>query len=183
MRLIRYTEDFLLLIIIQEDVPSLFYYNDSHVFGLSVIPKNESNEHDIPTKLQLENRFLVAGTLEEIFILPCKETALRCSHQGITTMNFTYNPAKPATQFETYLKLTFTNQMKRVGLLDEEMAADFNFTQIKYNGRGIHEIISKLESERFILPRDIFLELNTKEDEQITGGKRGFVNEKIYQDE
>ena len=79
MRLIRYTEEFLLLIIIQEDVPSLFYYNDSHVFGLSVIPKNESNEHDIPTKLQLENRLafypiLKIGSwysfIEEIFILP-----------------------------------------------------------------------------------------------------------------
>ena len=28
------------------------------------------------------------------------------------------------------------------------MAADFNFSQIKYSGKGIHEIISTLETNR-----------------------------------
>lgn len=165
---------------IHDDVPSLFYYNECQAFALTVIPKNEDQDLDIPTKLQHETRFLVVGTLDEIFILPCKETALRCSHQGLHTMNFTYNPAKPAAQFETYLKLTFANHLKRQGYIDEELAKTFNFSQINYTGKSIHDIMTHIMSTRFVIPREHFITVNQKEDEKITGGKRGFCNEKCY---
>lgn len=168
---------------VQEDVPSIFYYNDSHVFALTVIPKEIPKDLDIPTKLQMESRFLVAGTLDEIFILPCQASALRCSHQGMHTMSFTYNPAKPDSQFETYVKLTFANELKRRGLIDPEMDATFNFSQINYSGKGIHAIVEEIETNRFIVPRDLFIMINEKEDLVTTGGKRGFANEKIYSEE
>ena len=36
---------------------------------------------------------------------------------------------------------------------------------------------------RFIIPRDHFIKVNQKEDEKITGGKRGFCNERAYKSE
>jgi len=165
---------------IQDDVPSLFYYNECHVFALTVIPKDQETKNmDIPTRLQSEFRFVVAGTLDEIFILPCRETALRCSHQGLHTMSFTYNTTKPDSQFETYIKMTFANELKRVGLVDKELET-FNFNAILYTGPGIHQIIDNLAKSRFIIPRDHFLAVNQQEDEKMTGGKRGFCNEPIY---
>ena len=42
----------------KDDVPSLFYHNESHIFGLTIIPKDESIELlDVPTRLQMESRY------------------------------------------------------------------------------------------------------------------------------
>eukprot|EP00088_Acartia_fossae_P070725 TRINITY_DN9548_c0_g1_i1.p1 TRINITY_DN9548_c0_g1~~TRINITY_DN9548_c0_g1_i1.p1 ORF type:complete len:801 (-),score=234.45 TRINITY_DN9548_c0_g1_i1:366-2438(-) len=166
---------------LHDDVPSLFFYNESLMFGLTVIPKDESLELlDVPTRLQMESRFIIAGTIDGVYVLPCKESAMRCSHTGLHTMQFTYNPAKPESQFETYLKLTFCNELKKAGLIDEAIADSFNFNQIKYFGKSIHEIIDKINKNRFILPREHFMQVNEKEDQKVTGGKRGFTTEAYY---
>ena len=56
------------------------------------------------SQLQHEVRFLVAGTHKKIFLLPCKYTAIRCTHMGMEQQKFTYDPEKPGHQFLTYLK-------------------------------------------------------------------------------
>ena len=83
--------------------PSTYNYNNAHVFSLTIFPKSSTTIMDITTKLQHEVRFLVAGTPKELFLLPCKYTAVRCTHMGMEQNKFTYDPERPADQFKTYM--------------------------------------------------------------------------------
>ena len=124
-----------------------FNHDKGFVFSLTIFQKNTTGL-DVTSKLQREVRFLVAGTPEEIFLLPCKYTAIRCTHMGMEQTKFTYDPTRPDEQFLTYLKLTFANALKKAGLVDNP---DFHFTDLTYNGDGIHEIMTLVESERFVI--------------------------------
>ena len=126
--------------------PATFNHDKGLVFSLTIFPKNTTGI-DITSKLQREARFLVAGTPEEMFILPCKYSALRCTHMGMEQNKFTYDPTRPDEQFLTFLKLTFTNALKKAELVDNK---SFHFTQLKYNGDGIHQIMEQIENERFV---------------------------------
>ena len=48
------------------------------------------------------------------------------------------------------MKLTFANELKRRGLIDPEMDATFNFSQINYSGKGIHAIVDEIETNMFV---------------------------------
>ena len=41
---------------IHEDAPALYYYNESFVFALTIIPNVDRSDMDITSKLQLETR-------------------------------------------------------------------------------------------------------------------------------
>ena len=47
-----------------------------HVISLTIYLKSTAGM-EVTTRLQREVRFLVAGTSQEMFLLPCKYTALR----------------------------------------------------------------------------------------------------------
>ena len=140
--------------------PALHHFDQSHVISLTIFPKSTiSSSSDVTIKLQYEVRFVVAGTAEELFMLPCKYTALRCSHMGLEQHKFTYDPDKPPEQFLNYLKLTFANSLKKADLVDNSL----NFNQICYRGEDIHSIMSRAEKERFILPKEDFMRLNRRQ--------------------
>ena len=66
--------------------PMTYNHDLCHVFTLTVMSKvqvetSKNNKQEVMTKLQHEVRFLVAGTLKEIFILPCGETSIRSDTQ------------------------------------------------------------------------------------------------------
>jgi len=146
-------------------IPATFEHDMAHVFALTVIPKSATGKDgiEITTKLQSEARFLVVGTYREIFLLPCKETALRCTHQNVVSHSFTYDSTRPDQQFVTYLKLTFTNGLKKMGLIEDP--DEFHFSTTQYKGEGIHAVMQKAEKERFIVPKDEFMRLNRKNGE------------------
>ena len=76
-------------------IPATFENDMAHAFNLTVIPKVVGKDTtDVTTKLQCEARFLVVGTYKQIFLLPCKETALRCTHQNVATNSFTYDATR-----------------------------------------------------------------------------------------
>ena len=139
--------------------PASFHYHSAHSISLTIFPKESSGVMDVTTKLQHEVRFVVSGTPAELFMMACKYTAIRCTHMGMEQNKFTYDPEKPAEQFIQYLKLTFTNSLKKVKLVDE----DFHFNRISYNGPNIHQIMKTAETERFILPKDDFMRLNRRQ--------------------
>lgn len=139
--------------------PASFHFHNAHVISLTILPKSSSTVMDITTKLQHEVRFVVAGTAMELFMLPCKYTAIRCTHMGMEQNKFTYDPERPAQQFITYLKLTFANSLKKAKLVDDS----FDWTQIAYNGDDIHRIMKVAEEERFILPKEDFMRLNRRQ--------------------
>lgn len=152
------------------------YNNDmAHVFALTVVPKNKEGtptNQEVTCKLQHEVRFLVCGTLKEIFLLPCKETAVRCTHMGMLHTTFTYDSERPAQQFVTFIKLTFANGLKKAGLIEDP--DDFHFSTIVYRGEEIHKVMGKAEDERFIVPKDQFMALNRKM-EGLVEGRDGTV--------
>ena len=139
--------------------PASFHYHSAHSISLTIFPKQSAAIMDVTTKLQHEVRFVVSGTPAELFMLPCKYTAIRCTHMGMEQNKFTYDPEKPAEQFIQYLKLTFTNSLKKVKLVDD----DFHFSRVCYNGPDIHKIMNTAETERFILPKDDFMRLNRRQ--------------------
>jgi len=139
--------------------PATFHFNNAHVISLTIFPKASSTIMDITTKLQHEVRLLVAGTQLEIFLLPCKYTAIRCTHMGMEQSKFTYDPEKPSEQFLNYLRLTYTNSLKKAGLVESE----FHFTSLAYNGPDIHRLMSLAEQERFVLPKEDFMRLNRRQ--------------------
>lgn len=139
--------------------PSTYNYNNAHVFSLTIFPKSSTTIMDITTKLQHEVRFLVAGTPKELFLLPCKYTAVRCTHMGMEQSKFTYDPDRPADQFMTYVKLTYANSMKKAKIVD----AGFHYSDIDYYGEGIHTIMSVAENERFVVPKEEFMRLNRRQ--------------------
>ena len=54
---------------------------------------------------------------------------------------------RPDQQFVTYLKLTFTNGLKKAGLIQDP--DEFHFSTTLYNGQGIHTIMQKHEKDRW----------------------------------
>ena len=56
--------------------PVVYYHSKGHVISLTIFMKSTAGL-EVTTRLQREARFLVVGTEEEIFLLPCKFTALR----------------------------------------------------------------------------------------------------------
>jgi len=151
--------------------PATFNHDKGFVFSLTIFQKNTTGL-DVTSKLQREVRFLVAGTPEELFMLPCKYTAIRCTHMGMEQNKFTYDPTRPDEQFLTYLKLTFANALKKAGLVDNP---DFHFTHLNYNGDGIHQLMDQVESERFIVPKEAFMRLNRRNIAAPTVGSPMFV--------
>ena len=80
-------------------IPATFENDMAHAFNLTVMPKVVGKDTtDVTTKLQCEARFLVVGTYKQIFLLPCKETALRCTHQNVVTNSFTYDDTRSVDQ-------------------------------------------------------------------------------------
>jgi len=140
--------------------PATFNNEFAHVFALTVVPKSINSDMEITTKLQHEARFLVMGTIKEIFLLPVRDTAIRCTHAGVVHNNFTYDPSRPPQQFVTYIKLTFTNGMKKAGVIEDP--DNFHFSDIVYKGEGIHQLMARADSERFIVPKEQFMELNRR---------------------
>jgi len=139
-----------------------FLHDSSYMFGLTVTQKGLPRDMDITTKLQHEVRFLVMGTKEEVFVLPVEDSAIRVTQPGVVQNTFTFDPDRPPEQFITFLKLTFTNGLKKVGLIPDPDS--FNFPDLAYNGETIHAMMSRAETDRFIIPRDLFMKLNRKID-------------------
>ena len=139
--------------------PATFHSNNAHVISLTIFPKASSTMMDVTTKLQHEVRLVVAGSPEEIFLLPCKYTAIRCTHLGMEQTKFTYDPEKPSEQFLNYLKLTYTNSLKKAKLVEPE----FHFSSLAYTGPDIHQLMSQAETERFVLPKEDFMRLNRRQ--------------------
>ena len=75
-------------------IPATFENNMAHAFNLTVMPKVVGKDTDVTTKLQCEARFLVVGTYKQIFLLPCKETAIRCTPPNVVTNSFTYDATR-----------------------------------------------------------------------------------------
>ena len=65
--------------------PAVYYQAKGHVISLTIYLKSTAGM-EVTTRLQREVRFLVAGTTEEMFLLPCKYTALR----SVSSLNFFY---------------------------------------------------------------------------------------------
>eukprot|EP00092_Neocalanus_flemingeri_P041086 GFUD01044743.1.p1 GENE.GFUD01044743.1~~GFUD01044743.1.p1 ORF type:complete len:582 (-),score=118.59 GFUD01044743.1:147-1892(-) len=151
--------------------PAIFNHNKGHVFSLTIFQKNTEGM-DVTSKLQREVRFLVAGTPEEIFMLPCKYTAIRCTHMGMDQQKFTYDPTRPDEQFLTYLKLTFANAMKKAGLITDP---EFHFTDLVYTGDSIHQLMATVENERFLVPKEAFMRLNRRQIAVPPAGSPQFV--------
>ena len=139
--------------------PASYHFHQSHTMSLTIVGKSSSTIMDITTKLQHEVRMVVAGTPMEVFLLPCKYTAIRCTHMNMEQNKFTYDPDKPDQQFLNYLKLTFANSLKKAKLVD----SNFEWNSIIYNGENIHSIMATAEAERFILPKDDFMKLNRRQ--------------------
>ena len=138
---------------------ALKYYERGHAVSLTIVPKT-CDGLDVTMKLQKQVNVLVVGTEEEIFILHCKYTALRCNHPGLHHEKFTYDPTRHADQFSNFIRLTFANSLKKAGKIDRQ---NFHFTDIQYNGEDIHEMMSRIEKERFYVPREIFINLNSNQ--------------------
>ena len=127
--------------------PATFNNDLAHMFSLTIVKKNITPELEITTKLQYEDNFLVMGTVRELYIRPCRDTSIKTKYPGVVQHNFTYDPTRPPQQFLTFVKLTFGNGLKKLGLLDDPDA--FNFNNIEYNGPTIHELISAADQDRF----------------------------------
>jgi len=140
--------------------PATFNNDLAHMFSLTIVKKNQAPDLEITTKLQYEDNFLVMGTVRELHIQPCRDTSIKTKYPGIVAHNFTYDPTRPPQQFLTFIKLTFGNGLKKLGLLDDPDA--FNFNNIDYNGPTIHELISQADQNRFVVPKDIFMLINRR---------------------
>ena len=131
----------------EPSMPATFENDMAHAFNLTVIPKVVGKDTtDVTTKLQCEARFLVVGTYKQIFLLPCKETAIRCTPPNVVTNSFTYDANRPDQQFVTYIKLTFTNGLKKAGLIEDP--DEFHFSTTQYMGEGIHAIMERHARDR-----------------------------------
>ena len=139
-----------------EEVPS---YKHGHVISLTIFPKT-TDGMEVTVRLQKEVRLLVMGTQEELFLQPCKYTALRCAHTTLQQEKFTYDPTRPGEQFLNFVRLTFANALKKAGVVTKPT---FHFSDIKYRGEDIHTIMKRIEAERFLLPKKDFLRLNRQQ--------------------
>merc|ERR1711884_354536 len=58
--------------------PATFNNDLAHMFSLTVVKKQpEAPEVELTTRLQQEDCFLVMGTMRELFIRPCRDTAIK----------------------------------------------------------------------------------------------------------
>ena len=126
--------------------PATFNNDLAHIFALTVVKKNLAPDMELTTKLQHEDSFLVMGTRQELFILASKDTSIKYQYPGIVAHTFTYDPDRPPQQFLTFVKLTFANGLKKLGLLDDPET--FNFNNIDYRGDTIHDIINLADQNR-----------------------------------
>ena len=92
--------------------PATRHYNNAHVISLTIFPKASSTIMDITTKLQHEVRLLVAGTMLEIFLLPCKYTALRCTHMEDIERESQARTEPPARYSTLYLSSSSDSDWK-----------------------------------------------------------------------
>ena len=134
-------------------------YKHGHVISLTIFPKTTAGM-EVTVRLQKEVRLLVMGTQEELFLQPCKYTALRCAHTTLQQEKFTYDPTRPGEQFLNFVRLTFANALKKAGVVTKPA---FHFSDIKFRGEDIHTIMKRIESERFLLPKKDFLRLNRQQ--------------------
>ena len=139
--------------------PSVRCYKLGHVIALTIFPKTTAGM-EVTVRLQKEVRLLVMGTQEELYLQPCKYTALRCAHTTLQQEKFTYDPTRPGEQFLNFVRLTFANALKKAGVVTKPA---FHFSDIKYRGQDIHTIMNQMESERFLLPKKDFLRLNRQQ--------------------
>ena len=140
--------------------PATFNNDLAHMFSLTIVKKNQAPDLEITTKLQYEDNFLVMGTVRELYIRPYRDTAIQTEYHGIVAHDFTYDPNQRPQKFLTFIKRTFRNGLKKIGLLDDPDA--FNFNNIDYNGPTIHELISQADRNRVIVPKDIFMVINRR---------------------
>ena len=126
--------------------PATFNSDLAHMYSLIVVQKNLATDLEITSKLQHETRYLVMGTRMEMFILPCKDTAIRPHHPGVVQHTFTYDPARPPQQFVTFVKLTFGNGLKKLGLLEDPDS--FNFNNIELHSPSIHQMMEEADRDR-----------------------------------
>ena len=54
--------------------------------------------------------------------------------------------SRPDQQFVTYIKLTFTNGLKKAGLIEDP--DEFHFSTTQYMGEGIHAIMDRHARDR-----------------------------------
>ena len=66
-----------------------------------------------------------------MYILPCKDFAIRPHHPGVVLHTFTYDPSRPPQQFVTFVKLTFGNGLKKLGLLEDPDSFNFKVMNVK----------------------------------------------------
>ena len=111
-------------------------------------------------RLQQEDRFLVLGTSSQLHIRPALATAIQTRYPGVVHHTFTYDPARPPEQFLSFVKLTFGNGLKKLGLVDRPDT--FNHQDIAYRGETIHQLIRRADAERFCVPKDVFMRLNRR---------------------
>ena len=140
--------------------PASVYFNLSHMFSLTIVRKNLDPIMDVTTRLQYEDNFLVMGTSKEIFMMRCQDSAIKCFHPGVVPYTFKYDPSRPEQQFVNFVKLTFGNGLKKLGLLDDPNTFDWN--TIEYRGDSIHKIVSKEDKERFCVPRNCYILINNE---------------------
>ena len=76
-----------------------------------------------------------------IYLLFC-----RFCHSDLTHIVFHHDPGRPAAQFETFVKLTFSNGLKKAGLVEDPES--FHFNSIQYRAKDIHTIMTQAEEER-----------------------------------
>ena len=126
--------------------PATYNSDLAHMFSLVIAQKNLPNDLEITSKLQQETRFLVLGTRQEMYILPCKDSAIRPHHPGVVVHTFTYDPSRPPQQFVTFVKLTFANGLKKLGLLEDPDS--FNFNNIELHSPSIHQMMEEADRDR-----------------------------------
>ena len=83
-----------------------------------------------------------------MYILPCKDSAIRPHHPGVVLHTFTYDPSRPPQQFVNFVKLTFVNGLKKLGLLDDPDS--FNFNNIELNSPSIHQMMEAADKDRYV---------------------------------
>ena len=93
-------------------------------------------------------------------MMRCQDSAIKCFHPGVVPYTFKYDPSRPEQQFVNFVKLTFGNGLKKLGLLDDPNTFDWN--TIEYRGDSIHKIVSKEDKERFCVPRNCYILINNE---------------------
>ena len=128
--------------------PATFNNDLAHMFSLTIMRKGLATDMELTTKLQHEDQYLVMGTRQELFIKPVRHQCVKALHPGVVGHTFTYDPSRPPQQFLTFVKLTFGNGLKKLGLVDDPDT--FNFNHIDYAGETIHQLAAKADQNRLV---------------------------------